>query len=131
MIIPMVARLVKEPFDRPAWLFELKWDGFRAIAERDHGGHVSLYSRNTDCWCSGLLRHEFIGMNDSGTSFRHLRFMRPGACTSRARRESVLWSRPGKPLNSFPGMIWKNGHWHPMRLLTMPSSSDQSFICGE
>jgi bifunctional non-homologous end joining protein LigD len=27
-------------------VFLLKWDGFRAIAERDHAGHVSLYSRN-------------------------------------------------------------------------------------
>jgi bifunctional non-homologous end joining protein LigD len=42
----MVARLVRDPFDRDGWLFELKWDGFRAIAERDQGGHVSLYSRN-------------------------------------------------------------------------------------
>ena len=46
MITPMVARLVSDPFDREGWLFELKWDGFRAIAERDHGGHVSIYSRN-------------------------------------------------------------------------------------
>jgi bifunctional non-homologous end joining protein LigD len=35
MITPMVARLVSDPFDREGWLFELKWDGFRAIAERD------------------------------------------------------------------------------------------------
>jgi bifunctional non-homologous end joining protein LigD len=42
----MVARLIKQPFDRGGWLFELKWDWFRAIAERDHGGHVSIYSRN-------------------------------------------------------------------------------------
>ena len=42
----MVARLVRDPFDREGWLFQLKWDGFRAIAERDHAGHVSLYSRN-------------------------------------------------------------------------------------
>ena len=46
MITPMVARLLTEPFDREDWFFELKWDGFRAIAERDHAGHVSLYSRN-------------------------------------------------------------------------------------
>jgi bifunctional non-homologous end joining protein LigD len=46
MITPMVARLVPDPFDREGWLFELKWDGFRAIAERDHAGQVSLYSRN-------------------------------------------------------------------------------------
>ena len=44
-IKPMLATLVKEPFDHPDWIFEVKWDGYRAIAEiRD--GSVSLYSRN-------------------------------------------------------------------------------------
>jgi bifunctional non-homologous end joining protein LigD len=44
-ITPMLATQVKEPFDDPEWLFEVKWDGYRAIAEiRD--GSVSLYSRN-------------------------------------------------------------------------------------
>ena len=42
----MVARLVRDPFDREGWLFELKWDGFRAIGERRHGGQTNLYSRN-------------------------------------------------------------------------------------
>ena len=46
MITPMVARLVPDPFDREGWLFELKWDGFRAIAETDGQGAVKLYSRN-------------------------------------------------------------------------------------
>ena len=32
MITPMVARLVRDLFDCEGWLFELKWDGFRAIA---------------------------------------------------------------------------------------------------
>lgn len=42
---PMLATLIKEPFDHPDWLFEVKWDGYRAVAEvRD--GSVSLYSRN-------------------------------------------------------------------------------------
>jgi len=27
MITPMVARLVRDPFDPEGWLFELKWDG--------------------------------------------------------------------------------------------------------
>ena len=44
-IKPMLATLIKEPFDHPDWIFEMKWDGYRAIAEiRD--GDVSLYSRN-------------------------------------------------------------------------------------
>jgi bifunctional non-homologous end joining protein LigD len=42
---PMLATLVKEPFDHPEWLFEVKWDGYRAIAEIQEGD-VSLYSRN-------------------------------------------------------------------------------------
>jgi bifunctional non-homologous end joining protein LigD len=42
---PMLATPVKEPFDHPDWIFEVKWDGYRAVAEiRD--GSVSLYSRN-------------------------------------------------------------------------------------
>jgi len=45
MITPMVAKLVKEPFDREGWFFELKWDGFRAIAETESNGSVRLYSR--------------------------------------------------------------------------------------
>jgi bifunctional non-homologous end joining protein LigD len=44
-IKPMLARLVEKPFDHPGWLFEVKWDGYRAIAEVERGG-VSLYSRN-------------------------------------------------------------------------------------
>ncbi|MBI4848839.1 MAG: hypothetical protein HY808_09745 [Nitrospirae bacterium] len=44
-IKPMLATLAKKPFDHPDWVFEMKWDGYRAIAEiRD--GDVSLYSRN-------------------------------------------------------------------------------------
>jgi ATP-dependent DNA ligase len=42
---PMLATLVREPFDHPDWIFEVKWDGYRAVADvRD--GTVSLYSRN-------------------------------------------------------------------------------------
>ncbi len=44
-IHPMLASLVKEPFDRKDWFFEIKWDGFRAIADANLS-HVELYSRN-------------------------------------------------------------------------------------
>ncbi len=44
-IKPMLATLVREPFDHPDWLFEVKWDGYRAIAEIGDG-NVSLYTRN-------------------------------------------------------------------------------------
>lgn len=41
----MLATLVDQPFDRPGWIFEIKWDGYRAIAEICKK-EVSLYSRN-------------------------------------------------------------------------------------
>ncbi len=41
---PMLATLVEEPFDSNEWLFEIKWDGYRALARIDK--NVQLYSRN-------------------------------------------------------------------------------------
>ena len=44
-IKPMLCKIVDEPFDDKEWAFEIKWDGYRAIADlRD--GSVRLYSRN-------------------------------------------------------------------------------------
>jgi bifunctional non-homologous end joining protein LigD len=42
---PMLATLVDEPFSGDQWLFEIKWDGYRAVAEMQ-GGSVELISRN-------------------------------------------------------------------------------------
>jgi bifunctional non-homologous end joining protein LigD len=42
---PMLATLTDKPFDHPDWMFEIKWDGYRAIAILN-GGTVSLLSRN-------------------------------------------------------------------------------------
>jgi bifunctional non-homologous end joining protein LigD len=44
-IKPMKATLVDGPFDEPGWLFEVKWDGYRAIANLSKD-EVSLISRN-------------------------------------------------------------------------------------
>jgi bifunctional non-homologous end joining protein LigD len=45
VIHPMLATLVDGPFDDQQWLYEIKWDGYRAIAFLD-GGAVRLVSRN-------------------------------------------------------------------------------------
>jgi bifunctional non-homologous end joining protein LigD len=44
-IHPMLAESVEKPFDDKDWLFEIKWDGYRAIAFIDDG-KVRLVSRN-------------------------------------------------------------------------------------
>jgi bifunctional non-homologous end joining protein LigD len=42
---PMLATLVDKPFDEPGWVYEVKWDGYRAIAYLQ-GDKVTIASRN-------------------------------------------------------------------------------------
>jgi bifunctional non-homologous end joining protein LigD len=44
VIRPMLATLAAKAFDNPEWLFEIKWDGYRAVAFIEDGG-VRLVSR--------------------------------------------------------------------------------------
>ena len=41
----MLAKESEEPFDDKNWLYEIKWDGYRAIAEIENN-NIKLYSRN-------------------------------------------------------------------------------------
>jgi len=80
-IKPMKATLVDEPFDSPDWLFEVKWDGYRAIAPINKG-EVSLISRNNlpfdkyypitnllKKWkINAVLDGELLVLNDKGIS---------------------------------------------------------------
>ncbi len=58
---PMPLGRVCEPFSHPDWLFEIKWDGFRALLFSDREG-VRLVSRNGNVFksfvslCDGLHR---------------------------------------------------------------------------
>src|SRR5579863_5211168 len=41
-----LATVIDEPFDGDDWLFEIKWDGYRATAYIDVGGTLKVTSRN-------------------------------------------------------------------------------------
>jgi len=44
-VTPMKTTLVDEPFDKPDWLYEVKWDGYRALAKISKK-NAELISRN-------------------------------------------------------------------------------------
>jgi len=54
---PMLARDAEKPFSGKDWIFEVKWDGFRAIAYVDED--LSLKSRN-----GKELKHNFPELNE-------------------------------------------------------------------
>jgi bifunctional non-homologous end joining protein LigD len=65
---PMLATLTDKPFDDPGWVFETKWDGFRAIAVA-RPGRTRLYSRRghdvsakypTICEALAAIEHEVV-----------------------------------------------------------------------
>ncbi|WP_454802937.1 DNA ligase D [Mucilaginibacter phyllosphaerae] len=78
---PMKATLVDAPFDEPGWLFEVKWDGYRAIANIQKN-EVTLVSRNNlpfekyypineglGSWgINAVLDGELLVLNDKGIS---------------------------------------------------------------
>ncbi len=64
-IKPMLAKLRDEAFDSPEWIFEIKWDGYRAIAEiKDRD--VNLYSRNHISF-----NHKYAPVVEALKSFGH------------------------------------------------------------
>jgi bifunctional non-homologous end joining protein LigD len=65
---PMLATLTDQPFDDAAWVFETKWDGFRAIAVAEPG-RARLYSRRgldisakypTICRALSAIKHKAV-----------------------------------------------------------------------
>ncbi|MEO8887106.1 MAG: DNA ligase D [Mucilaginibacter sp.] len=80
-IKPMKATLVDEPFDDPEWLYEVKWDGYRAVGFINKGD-VQLISRNNlpfnkfypiidhlKKWnINAVLDGEILVLNDKGIS---------------------------------------------------------------
>jgi bifunctional non-homologous end joining protein LigD len=93
-IKPMLATLVDEPFDDPDWVYEVKWDGYRALGFINKG-EVELLSRNNkdfndkfypihkalQKWnINAVVDGEILVLNDKGVSnFGHLQNWRSEA----------------------------------------------------
>ena len=93
-IKPMLATLVNEPFDDPDWIYEVKWDGYRAVSYINDGS-VDILSRNNKSFndkyyplwellsgwkINAVIDGEIVVLNDKGQSnFGHLQNWRSEA----------------------------------------------------
>lgn len=79
-IMPMLATLVDKPFDEPGWMYEVKWDGYRAIGYVNKG-ETEIRSRNNKSFnekfypvyealkksgLNAVVDGEIVVMNDKG-----------------------------------------------------------------
>ena len=77
---PMLATLVSDPFDDPGWEYEVKWDGYRALAFKDKN-KTALKSRNNKSFdqkfypifesvqkwdVNAVVDGEIVAVNDKG-----------------------------------------------------------------
>ncbi|HUK26321.1 MAG TPA: non-homologous end-joining DNA ligase [Terriglobales bacterium] len=92
-IHPMLATPVDKPFDDPEWLYEIKWDGYRAVAFLEDG-KVRLVSRTQNDLTaqypelhdlpgfvkakSAILDGEIVALDDAGRSSFSLMQQRTG-----------------------------------------------------
>lgn len=82
LLQPMLATLIDKPFDEPGWIYEVKWDGYRAIAGINKG-KVELISRNNKsfnekfypvsdalkkCNINAILDGEVVVLDEKGIS---------------------------------------------------------------
>src|SRR5437868_10113760 len=99
-IHPMMATLVDGPFDDAEWLFEVKWDGYRALAYVEDG-HVRLVSRNQNEFTdypelsvipkqlrakTAILDGEIVALDEEGRSSFSLMQQRTGLTSGEKRR---------------------------------------------
>jgi bifunctional non-homologous end joining protein LigD len=110
VIHPMLATSVAEAFDNPDWLFEIKWDGYRAVAFVDDG-RVRLVSRTQNDLAAqfpelgtlpqflkaerAILDGEIVALDDQGRPSFSLMQQRTGFQPGKPRR---LQRREGVPV---------------------------------
>lgn len=125
-IKPMLATLVDAPFDDPDWLYEIKWDGYRALAFTKDNGDVQLLSRNNKSFndkfypvfdalkelkMNVVLDGEILVINDQGISdFGKLQNWRSEA--------------DGELIYYVFDLLWYDGH----DLMNLPLSKRQEIL---
>lgn len=64
-IYPMLASLAKEPFIGENWLYEIKWDGYRILAEVQKGKVILYFKDGKECTSQyKLIANELEGQPD-------------------------------------------------------------------
>ena len=103
---PMLATLVGEPFDRPGWVYEEKYDGYRILAYKE-GAKVRLFSRNAKD-----RTESFPGVAEAVAALRDRTLLLDGEAVAFDRNgvsRFQLLQRGGDPALAVFDCLYRNG----------------------
>lgn len=120
-IKPMLATLAEEPFTSEEWLYEIKWDGYRAVAEMNEG-KIALISRNltsftktylpvaealADLKINAVLDGEIIALDEKGAgNFQQLQNWQKEPVQLQYCIFDIIWMQ-GYDLTNLPLLVRK------------------------
>jgi|SRR5581483_6043634 len=111
-ITPLAVKRRAEAFDNDGWLFELKYDGFRALLEVDDGAGARLLSRK---------RFHFRHLDPIAADLAKRRRVRDAILDG----EIIFADATGRPI--FLDLLRRR---HPVRFIAFDSGSDHFAFGG-
>lgn len=108
---PMLATAVDRAFDNPEWLFEIKWDGYRALAEVKRG-RVDLYSRNEISFTETFrpIAEDLKRLGHDAVLDGEIVVAGPDGRPSFQLLQNYLGSGEGQPAYYVFDILWLDGH---------------------
>ena len=140
----MLAESIEEPFDAADWLFEIKWDGYRAVAFLE-GGQVRLVSRNQNELTprypelkdlpqfvkakTAILDGEVVALDENGRASFSLMQQRTGF---RARGKQVTANTDVPVLYYAFDLIYLDGYdWRRVPLIDRKKKLQEILVLGD
>ncbi|HEX3935285.1 MAG TPA: non-homologous end-joining DNA ligase, partial [Puia sp.] len=110
-ISPMLATLVDTPPDQPGWSFEVKWDGYRAIAKCKNK-EVHLLSRNNKSFDDKFypIREALEGLQLRAVLDGEITVLKPDGSSSFGALQNWRSEADGELIYYVFDVLWMDGH---------------------
>ena len=124
-ISPMLATLVATPPDQPGWSFEVKWDGFRAIAKCKKK-EVHLLSRNNKSFDDKFypIREALAGLQLQAVLDGEITVLKPDGSSSFGALQNWRSEADGELIYYVFDILWMDGH----KLMDWPLSQRRALL---
>jgi bifunctional non-homologous end joining protein LigD len=116
-VSPMLATLVDHAMDEPGWRYEIKWDGYRALAYCN-GKEVGIFSRNNKSFDEKFypIHRALIELNLKAVLDGEIAVLNPSGLTNFNALQNWRSEADGELAYYVFDLLWLNGY----NLMTMP-----------